>query len=91
MQVEPIILITNNPKLLMMIWCSFYLSFLEIKTTHNQQFVLFNNLDTGIVMFSYQSNIRYYNKRVFYVDGTFEYGTKFGGSHNGHMIYIIPR
>jgi len=66
---------------------------MDIKTTHNQQFVLFNNIDTGIVMFSYQSNISFYNKSVFYVDGTFEYCTifctNFRGSHNGrsHDLY----
>ncbi|KAF0761697.1 Uncharacterized protein FWK35_00004110 [Aphis craccivora] len=70
------------------------LNCIEIKTIDNKQFVLFNNSDNGIVMFSCQSNLSFFSKRsVFYVDGTFDYCTDFfcqlftiHGLHNGFYI-----
>jgi len=35
------------------------LNCIEIKTIDNEQFVLFNNSDNGIVMFSCQSNLSF--------------------------------
>lgn len=73
------------------------LNCIEIKTIDNEEFVLFNNSDNGIVMFSCQSNLSFFSKiSVFYVDGTFDYCTKFfcqlftiHGLHNGFYIPLV--
>lgn len=76
----------------------YILNSIEIKTTDNKQFVLFNNSDAGIVMFSCQTNLSFFSKiiSVFYVDGTFECYTKFlcplftiHGKHNGFYIPLV--
>jgi len=69
------------------------LNFIEIKTTENEKFVLFNNSDNGIVMFSCQSNLSFFSKiSIFYVDGTF-YCTKFFYQlftiHGLHKVFIF--
>lgn len=53
------------------------ISSIEIKTKNNKQFVLFNNSETGILMFSCQSNLSSYFIKisVFYVDRIVEYCT----------------
>ncbi|KAF0702949.1 Uncharacterized protein FWK35_00036310, partial [Aphis craccivora] len=70
------------------------LNCIGIKTIGNEQFVLFNNSDNEIAMFSSQSGLSFFSKiSVYYIDGTFDYCTKFfcqlftiHGLHNGFYI-----
>jgi len=70
---------------------------LEIKTYDDEQFLMVNDSNQNIVMFSCEKNLNTLSTvKTIYVDGTFKYCTKFflqlftiHGLSNGHYIPLV--
>jgi len=73
------------------------LNSLEIKTYDDEQFLMVNDSNQNIVMFSCEKNLNTLNTvNTIYVDGTFKYCPKFFlqlfticGLSNGHYIPLV--
>jgi hypothetical protein len=70
---------------------------MNIVTIHGEQFVLFNEMSVGLVVFCAPSNLKYLcASKTLYMDGTFSYCTKYfqqlftiHGLFNGHYIPLV--
>jgi hypothetical protein len=72
------------------------LSAVQVQTSSKEQFLLVNDSEKNIVMFSFKTNLQFLSSiDVFYVDGTFKSAPKFfhqlftiHGLNNGHMFQL---